>query len=175
MIEGSSLDPDPAGSPLAATGPGGMETSRGGSFRDCAGNRVDARIANNHIGPATITARTFILTCPTFQKPASTLGRRTCYLNGRKLPSLDPKTQKLGKRNDEKNQVARFRIKHLARAALHIVTCITGWAQLEFMIDVALEALIPPLARHRDCREKKLASRAVAVIFAMLATASLNH
>ena len=51
--------------------------------------------------------------------------------------------QKLRKRNIyEKNQVARLRIKHLARAALHIVTCITGWAQLEFMIDVALEALI---------------------------------
>ena len=55
MNEGSSLDPDPAGLPATCTG--GMETRRGGSFRDCAGNRVDARIANNHIGPATITAR----------------------------------------------------------------------------------------------------------------------
>ena len=53
MIEGCSLDPDPAGLPATCTG--GMETRRGGSFQDCAADRVDARIANN--GPATITAR----------------------------------------------------------------------------------------------------------------------
>ena len=86
MIEGSSLDPDPAGSPLAATGPGGMETSRGGSFRDCAENRVDARIANNHIGPATITAPPIIF----IQLSVSAVGELN-QLNDESSHSLDPK------------------------------------------------------------------------------------
>ena len=50
MIEGCSLDPDPAGLPATCTG--GMETRRGGSFQDCAADNVVARIAN--AGPATI-------------------------------------------------------------------------------------------------------------------------
>ena len=102
MIEGSSLDPDPAGSPLAATGPGGMETSRGGSFRDCAGNRVDARIANNHIGPATITALPNIFS----QLSIYTAGELD-YLNDESSPLYGSEKKSL--KLYEKNSTTRLR------------------------------------------------------------------
>ena len=88
MIEGRSLDPDPAGLPATCTG--GMETSRGGSFQDCAENRVDARIANN--GPATITDQADIFTCQPSKSLLQLFGRRRIFLYDEKLPSLDPKT-----------------------------------------------------------------------------------
>ena len=100
MIEGSSLDPDPAGLPATCTG--GMETRRGGSFQDCAADRVDARIANN--GPLP-SQRGHSFSPANLPKACFSSRTSATLLNTVKLPSLDPKRMKILHKHKIENKI----------------------------------------------------------------------